>query len=371
MPTLTDAQRIELLELLLEIPATKTAEQRDALLFSLPPSIADSLDLSGDRHAAMVRLVERLDYWGQLADGRWAIEVMIRNAQRATRATQYEHRLEGIRKSFDLPAGRTRLAPLPEKIASDVSYLMPVGFLGAGHSASRAVARVCVPQVIDDVPIMRGGKPLLAVGTGWMIAPGLMMTNHHVIEARFEDEPPASAGDMTRQALGAQAWFDYVDALKAHVTYAVTALEASDRTLDYALLRVAGASTPEALPLADWGHLRVAPETYPLKKGEPVNIIQHPGGDVKQIAIRRNDCVGVTDGHEFQYLTDTMPGSSGSPVFNDSWQVVGLHRASDELPEPIYLKGETIKYNNVGVRIHAILRHLPAALRDEIAAALV
>jgi endonuclease G, mitochondrial len=200
MPTLNDDRRIELLELLLKIPATKTVEQREALLFGLPPSIVDSLDLSGDRNAAMVRLIERLDYWGQLADGRWALEVMLRNAQRVTRETEYEHRLEAIRKSFDLPAGRVRLAALPEKIASDVSYLMPVNFLSAGHRASRAVARLSVPQVIGDVPIMRSGKPLLAVGTGWLIAPGLLMTNHHVIEARFEDDPPASDSDMMRQA---------------------------------------------------------------------------------------------------------------------------------------------------------------------------
>ena len=90
---------------------------------------------------------------------------------------------------------------------------------------------------------------------------------------------------------------------------------------------------------------------------------------MKQIAIRRNDCVGIKDGDEFCYLTDTLPGSSGSPVFNDDWQVVGLHRASQMLPEKVYMKGETIKYNNVGIRIHAILRHLPEALRAEIAAA--
>ena len=90
---------------------------------------------------------------------------------------------------------------------------------------------------------------------------------------------------------------------------------------------------------------------------------------MKQIAIRRNDCVGIKDGGEFHYLTDTLPGSSGSPVFNDDWLVVGLHRASQTLPEKVYMKGETIKYNNVGTQIHAILRHLPAALRAEIAAA--
>ena len=57
------------------------------------------------------------------------------------------------------------------------------------------------------------------------------------------------------------------------------------------------------------------------------------------------------------------------PVLNDEWEVVGLHRASRTLPENVYLKGEMIRYNNLGVRMHAIVRHLPNALRDEIVAA--
>ena len=79
--------------------------------------------------------------------------------------------------------------------------------------------------------------------------------------------------------------------------------------------------------------------------------------------------MGTSDGAEFQYLTDTLRGSSGSPVLNDEWEVVGLHRASRTLPENVYLKGEMIRYNNLGVRMHAIVRHLPNALRDEIVAA--
>ena len=27
------------------------------------------------------------------------------------------------------------------------------------------------------------------------------------------------------------------------------------------------------------------------------------------------------------YQSDTAPGSSGSPIFNDSWQIVGVHHA--------------------------------------------
>ena len=211
MPKLTAAQQLELLDLLVEFPGTRTPEQREALLFSLPPQVVNSLDLSGVRDAAIVRMIESLEYWGQLSDGRWATEVMLRNSQRLARDTQFEQRLESIRHVFDLPAAKVELAPVPEQIVSDISYLMAVAFLEAGHLASLAVARVCVPQVFDGVPRMNGDRPSLALGTGWLLAPGLLITNHHVVAARFSGEPPAKADDVQLQARGAQAWFDYVD----------------------------------------------------------------------------------------------------------------------------------------------------------------
>jgi V8-like Glu-specific endopeptidase len=35
-----------------------------------------------------------------------------------------------------------------------------------------------------------------------------------------------------------------------------------------------------------------------------------------------------------QYTTSTEPGSSGSPVFDDEFQVVGIHHSGGMLPEP-------------------------------------
>jgi V8-like Glu-specific endopeptidase len=35
-----------------------------------------------------------------------------------------------------------------------------------------------------------------------------------------------------------------------------------------------------------------------------------------------------------QYLTDTLPGSSGSPVFDADWNVVALHHSGGWLKEP-------------------------------------
>lgn len=60
--------------------------------------------------------------------------------------------------------------------------------------------------------------------------------------------------------------------------------------------------------------------------GDCLSIIQHPGGELKQLALRENELVDVLEFH-LHYLTDTGRGSSGSPVFNDQWEVVALHHS--------------------------------------------
>jgi endonuclease G len=59
-----------------------------------------------------------------------------------------------------------------------------------------------------------------------------------------------------------------------------------------------------------------------------VTIIQHPLGGTKQIALTANKIIGIDrDRHKLFYQTDTEPGSSGSPVFNNEWKVIALHHA--------------------------------------------
>jgi len=49
-----------------------------------------------------------------------------------------------------------------------------------------------------------------------------------------------------------------------------------------------------------------------------------------RIAITANQVVNVFE-HRLQYTTDTLPGSSGSPVFNDAWEVIALHHAGGNM----------------------------------------
>jgi endonuclease G len=125
-------------------------------------------------------------------------------------------------------------------------------------------------------------------------------------------------------------------------------MEAWSTTLDYAVLRIpATGRTP----------LRCA--SAAIEKGNdpiPVNIIQHPGGRSKRYGIR-NNLVSASTATEIRYFTDTEAGSSGSPVFNDRWEVVALHRASTYVAD-VQFQGKTTAYVNLGTPLPAIIGDL-------------
>jgi hypothetical protein len=89
-----------------------------------------------------------------------------------------------------------------------------------------------------------------------------------------------------------------------------------------------------------------------------VSIIQHPSGGPKQIAVTNNRTLNIYDPY-VQYMTDTMPGSSGSPVFLDSWQVVAIHHAGGNMRKNS--RGDAI-FANEGVLIGALFAD--AGFRD-------
>ena len=112
-----------------------------------------------------------------------------------------------------------------------------VGFLHAGAAASRSVAKLMVHRHFEGVPAM------LATGgprqrDGWMIAPRLLITNHHVINGRGPFEPPASEQDFQLQGTATEVIFDFFAAESAQVIAKSVGCVASDKTLDFALLRL-------------------------------------------------------------------------------------------------------------------------------------
>ena len=74
----------------------------------------------------------------------------------------------------------------------------------------KSVARVAVPRFEGGNQRMIGsGRPWIMNGTGWLVGRDLLITNHHVVNAREQGEADASASDLDLQAQGTTVSFDF------------------------------------------------------------------------------------------------------------------------------------------------------------------
>ncbi len=263
-------------------------------------------------------------------------------------------------RSMQEAAETGRLPPAPppnlglERIF-DTDDMLPSVFLERGAEASKSVC--CILE--------NGAR----IGTGFLVAPNLLLTNHHVI--------PSQA-----TAAMCVAEFNFEDKLVGVGIEPTVAFRfAPDQVfftspvdeLDYTLIAVETESIPDGgvrrEPLGQFQFLPLDPSVANVLRGECLNILQHPNGSPKRVALRQNRFTALLSRH-VHYETDTMPGSSGSPVFNDQWQVICLHHAGVPLKDSAgnVLKADNTIWNpdkddpkfikwigNEGVRISRIL----------------
>lgn len=188
--------------------------------------------------------------------------------------------------------------------------IQPVRYLECGAIAARAICRITMRD---------GAGRLRGYGSGFLIAPGVLITNHHVL-------PDA---DWAAYSL---CEFDYAfdqrnDPLPVHLFRLRPAeLFQTSKPLDFSVVAVEPSSQGSGKPLGDFGLLPLIGQVGKVVEGEWLTIIQHPGGDRKSLCVRENRFIRRTD-DVLWYTTDTLGGSSGSPVFNNEWQVVALHHA--------------------------------------------
>jgi V8-like Glu-specific endopeptidase len=214
-----------------------------------------------------------------------------------------------------------------EKITGAQSTLLPIAFLQVGLQVSRAVARI----------VRADGSS----GTGFLVGGGWLLTNNHVLPTA--DDAKNAVAELNYQATpaGTDAPISEgdLDGRRFHTSVAN----------DWSLVGVDPAVEKE------WGFIRLKPVTTAVNAF--VNIIQHPGGGPKQIGLYHNTVV-FAGGGRVQYLTDTLPGSSGSPVFNDAWEVVALHHSGGMIREP---GTKQSFYRNEGIAITTVLDDIAAA----------
>lgn len=199
-------------------------------------------------------------------------------------------------------------------------------------------------------------------GTGFLVTPWLLLTNHHVVPT-------------PEDAAGTQVHFRYEKNPAGRITktrdhrmdpdrFFITSPESA---LDFTLVALTATARGQP-PGKDFGHIPLIGATGKILLGQPVNIIQHPDGRPREIAIRNNRLLSIDDPRRIVYETDTESGASGAPVFNDRWEAVALHYrsvdATDEQGRPIDRNGDPVTRDtpeslrnwvaNAGIRVSAI-----------------
>lgn len=230
------------------------------------------------------------------------------------------------------PDALERAGKILEKIINS-DDLLSIGYLEGGVAAGRSVARISVRDA--------NGR-LTSYGTGFLVSPRLLLSNHHVLPDR----------DSCVSTLVEFFYEDNLDGTpKRPLEYRLDpdAFFLANEELDSALVAVRG---PEH-DLAALGYNRLVAGEGKAIVGDFVSIIQHPGGEKKQVAVRENRVIDLAERFIF-YETDTEPGSSGSPVFNDQWEVIALHHASVPAPE----RPEHGGILNEGVRVSRLVEFL-------------
>jgi len=250
--------------------------------------------------------------------------------------------------------------------------LLPINYLAAGYKQSRSVGLVSYFDKMKQRPV---------AATGFLVAPGLLLTNHHVFPApdgsafadRFED----ATVDFDHE-------YDPNGGERPNVPFQLQPERFfhSSEKLDIALVAVAPNDHSGTRSLNEQGYLVLNGKRGKAGYGDFATIIQHPKGERKKIALRRNDILpnkldahNELPDHVLGYASDTAQGSSGGAVFNDQWQAIALHSAGvprrDQEGKILGKKGEVLDTTNKevdgelvdwicnsGIRISSIMAHL-------------
>ncbi|MEU0664322.1 trypsin-like serine peptidase [Streptomyces lavendulocolor] len=277
----------------------------------------------------------------------------------AARATRLLDRGAVVLPGASGVAVRGELPDFHERVVGVSTELQAWNFLPRGARAASTVARISI----------RHGGRVLPHGTGFLVSPRLLMTNHHVL-------PDASFARRCFVEFNVQVSIDNAPEHGLQFEFDPDTFFVAYERLDFALVAVHAAA--DGAPVGEvFGWNRLSVDTGKLVLGEPVNIIGHPSGRLKEIAVRNNTLQLRLD-HFLHYSTDTEPGNSGSPVFNDQWEVVALHHSG--VPETddrgrilrkdgqVWQAGdgvESVNYvSNEGVRISSVLKYLSTVRFD-------
>lgn len=333
-PTLADLQLLTDLQLGVPLDQISLANRVPNIVIDLilwveaRGRIADLIEAAREANPTQPELLELarrlLTATAEPPPGPGALDAVVQKAEFST--SEEAHRRE--RQPKDTPAPQVTAEVLQRIALRSIDFLNTQDFRDKMAERELAVCRV-------EFPCDAGQ------GTGFLIAPDLVMTNYHVLDAfiRGERQPAEVCCRFGFQTTDAAAQ------PQPGVAYALAEdwLVASSPVdeLDYAVVRLkeaapAQADVPRRPPLK--------PVKHDFAAGEALFILQHP--KAAPLKLSSGGLVKAEERRVF-YLANTLRGSSGSPCFDGEWDLVALHRSGEDVA-------------NVGVPFTAIMADLHA-----------
>lgn len=336
-------------------PAQLTAEREERLLETLRAELEEleGVDLSPEQIASISDVTIRDSLIGLLRPSLYEIHPTTRGINDAQIAA-LSSKDEIAEMGFD--------AADLERIVGNSDFL-PAEFLVEAARVQASVCRIVFKRFYVDEHGYQF-PPGAGWGTGFMVSPTMLLTNNHVIpSAEF-------ASRFLRVEFNYQQDLDGAQREVTTYEFAPGGSFTTDESLDYSLIQLALKSEEDVPRAGDrWGHasLSRAEDSFVYQRMR-LNVIQHPNGGPKQVAIRGNHMQGrpkegfrgrtEEQARQFVlYTSDTLPGSSGAPVFDDSWRLVALHRAGGERDGQTWL-------NNEGVLLTSIVSDIRQAVSE-------